>query len=72
MVLRFSASQSGPSGLCQAEAFGNSFADSVSFRFPSWQSLGGHPAPPANSALDHATPSLAETKVKGRPATGRS
>jgi hypothetical protein len=31
------------SGLCQAEAFGNSLADSVSFRFPSWQSLGGAP-----------------------------
>jgi hypothetical protein len=30
-----------PSGLYQAEPFGNSFADSVSFRFPSWQSLGG-------------------------------
>jgi hypothetical protein len=50
MPFRFSASQNGPSGLCQAESFGNSFADSVSSRFPSWQSLDGHPVPPANSA----------------------
>ena len=34
------ASRSDPSGLCRAEAFGNSFEDSVSFRFPSPQSLG--------------------------------
>ena len=30
--------------------------DSVSFRFPSWQSLDGHPVPPANYAPGHATP----------------
>ena len=42
-ALRSSASRNGPFGLCQAEAFGNSFADSVSFRFPSWQSLDGPP-----------------------------
>jgi hypothetical protein len=34
-AVRFRASRSDPSGLCQAEAFGNSLADSVSFRFPS-------------------------------------
>jgi len=36
-------SQSDPIGLSQAEAFGNSLADSVSFRFPSWLSLDGAP-----------------------------
>ena len=50
MPFRFSASRNGPFGLCQAEAFGNSFADSVSFRFPAWQSLDGYPVPPANFA----------------------
>ena len=34
-------SQSDPIGLSQAEAFRNSLADSVSFRFPSWLSLDG-------------------------------
>jgi hypothetical protein len=41
----------GPFGLCQAEAFRNSFADSVSFHFPSWYSHDGGPVPPANCAL---------------------
>ena len=50
MPFRFSASWNGPFGLCQAESFGNSLADSVSFRFPPWQSLDGPPVPPANSA----------------------
>ncbi len=50
MPFRSSASRNGPFGLCLAEAFGNSLADSVSFRFPSRQSLDGHPVPPANSA----------------------
>jgi len=36
-------SRSDPFGLSQAEAFGNSLADSVSFRFPSWLSLDGAP-----------------------------
>jgi len=36
-------SQSDPIGLSQAEAFRNSLADSVSFRFPSWLSLDGAP-----------------------------
>jgi hypothetical protein len=35
--------QSDPIGLSQAEAFRNSLADSVSFRFPSWLSLDGAP-----------------------------
>gem|GEM_PF-3302102 len=39
-------SRSDPFGLSQVEAFGNSLADSVSFRFPSWLSLDGSPAPP--------------------------
>ena len=56
MPFRSNASRNGPFGLCQVEAFGNSFADSVSFRFPSWQSHDGHPVPPANSAPGHATP----------------
>jgi hypothetical protein len=42
-TIRFKASRSDPSGLCLAEAFGNSFEDSVSFRFPSRQSLGVSP-----------------------------
>lgn len=36
-------SRSDPFGLCEAEAFGNSLADSVSFRFPSSQNLDGTP-----------------------------
>lgn len=36
-------SRSDPFGLSQAEALGNSLADSVSFRFPSWLSLDGSP-----------------------------
>ena len=36
-------SQNDPIGLSQAEAFGNSLVDSVSFRFPSWLSLDGAP-----------------------------
>ncbi len=36
---RVLTSQSDPIGLSQAEAFRNSLADSVSFRFPSWLSL---------------------------------
>jgi len=61
------ASQNGPFGLCQAESFGNSFADSVSFRFPSWHSLDGHPVPPANCAQGSATPrrkSAATRKIR--------
>ena len=55
-ALRSNASRNGPFGLCQAESFGNSIADSVSFRFPSWQCLDGHPVPPAISAPGYATP----------------
>jgi hypothetical protein len=40
---RVLTSQSDPIGLSHAEAFGNSLADSVSFRFPSWLSLDGAP-----------------------------
>lgn len=50
MPLRSNTSRNGPFGLRQVEPFGNSFADSVSFRFPSWRSLDGHPVPPVNSA----------------------
>ena len=50
MPFRSNASRNGPFGLCQAEPFGNSLADSVSFRFPARQSLDGRPVPPANSA----------------------
>ena len=41
--VRFRASRRDPFGLGLAEAFGNSLADSVSFRFPSRPSLGGSP-----------------------------
>ncbi len=47
--------RNGPFGLCRAEAFGNSFADSVRFRFPSRHSLDGHPVPPADYAQGSAT-----------------
>ena len=40
---RILTSRSDPFGLVQAEAFGNSLADSVSFRLPSWPSLDGCP-----------------------------
>ena len=40
---RVLTSRSDTIGLSQAEAFGNSLADSVSFRFPSWLSLDGAP-----------------------------
>jgi hypothetical protein len=70
--LRSNASRNGPFGLCQAESFGNSFADSVSFRFPSWQSLDGHPVPPANYATGHATPHRSlPIRKKNIKATGR-
>ena len=55
-AFRSSASRNGLFGLCQPESFGNSIADSVSFRLPSWQSLDGHPVPPAISAPGYATP----------------
>ena len=122
MPFRSNASRNGPFGLCQAEAFGNSFLariiherfccnrrsaattslrpagsplgpspyctsmhrvltapraglatrlsdfatnrhdqcelDSVSFRFPSWQSLDGHPVPPANYASGPCHPAI--------------
>jgi hypothetical protein len=45
MAVRFRTFPSDPSGLCQAETFGNSLADSVSFRLPPRQSLNGYPAP---------------------------
>ena len=48
---RFRTSQSDPSGPCRAEAFGNSLEDSVSFRFPSQQSLGRSPVLPVKSLL---------------------
>lgn len=41
--VRVLASRIDPIGLSQAEAFGNSLEDSVSFRFPSWLSLDGTP-----------------------------
>lgn len=47
---RFLASRSDLSGPSRAEGFRNSLADSVSFRFPSRQGLGGCPAPPAKVA----------------------
>ena len=71
MPFRSNASRNGPFGLCQAESFGNPFADSVSFRFPSWQSLDGHPVPPANYASAHATPAVSLQLIKNRKATGR-
>mgnify|MGYP001574170717 CR=1 FL=1 len=39
---RLCAMQNNPSELYQVEAFGNSLADSVGFRVPSWRSLGRH------------------------------
>ena len=71
MPFRSNASRNGPIGLCQAESFRNSFADSVSFRFPSWQSLDGHPVPPANYASGRATPASKSSANKKRKATGR-
>lgn len=41
--LRISASRSDPFGICRRESFGNSLADSVSFRFPLRQILEGSP-----------------------------
>ena len=41
--LRVGASRSDPFGICRRESFGNSFADSVSFRFPLRQILEGSP-----------------------------
>ena len=41
--MRLPASQSDPSGVDRMEAFGNSLADSVSFRFPFRSTLGGAP-----------------------------
>jgi len=55
-VVRFRASWSDPFGLGLADSFGNSLADSVSFRFPSRPSLDGAPLLPANSAHDRMAP----------------
>lgn len=41
--LRVGASRSDPFGICRRESFGNSFAGSVSFRFPLQQILEGSP-----------------------------
>ncbi len=69
---RFRASRSDPSGLCRAEAYGNSFADSVSFRFPSRQSLGGSPASPAKYAPNPDMPCVAGVDVgKGERMGGK-
>ena len=70
-ALRSSASRNGPFGLCQAESFGNSFADSVSFRFPSWQSLDGRPVSPANYAQGSAIPPKEVRIHKSKKGTGR-
>jgi hypothetical protein len=40
---RVRTSRSNPFGISQAEAFGNSLEDSVSFRFPTWLNLDGSP-----------------------------
>ena len=53
---RVLTSQSDPIGLSQAEAFRNSLADSVSFRFPSRRNLEGGPASPAKFASSPAHP----------------
>jgi len=50
------ASRSDPFGLGFVEAFGNSLADSVSFRFPSIPSLDGPPLLSANPAHNGMTP----------------
>jgi hypothetical protein len=68
---RSNASLNGPSGLCQAESFGDSFADSVSFRLSSWQSLDGHPVAPANYASGPCHPvkeSSANKKIERQQA----
>ena len=70
-ALRSIASRNGPFGLCQAETFGNSFADSVSFRFPSWQSFDGHSVPPANCAQGSASPPKKSPYLKNKKGTGR-
>src|SRR5437870_12175984 len=63
-INRFRASRVDPSGLCRAEPFGNSFEDSVSFRFPSRQRLGGFPAPPVKCAPDHPPPTFPISQFK--------
>jgi hypothetical protein len=54
--MRLSASQSDPSGVDRMEAFGNSLADSVSFRFPFRSTLGGAPLFQQWSRIVHASP----------------
>jgi len=44
--------------------FGNSLADSVSFRFPSRQSLGGYPTPPATCAPSPCHTGMSETAME--------
>src|SRR5438874_13027114 len=65
---RSRASRSAPSGLCRVEAFGNSFADSVSFRFPSRPSLDGFPAPSAKCAMSPSAPKRDDVKSTERDA----
>lgn len=55
-MVRSRASRSDPFGLSLAEAFGNSLAGSVSFRFPPRPSLDGSLLLPANFAHDSMAP----------------
>lgn len=54
--MRLPASQSDPSGVGRREAFGNSLADSVSFRFPFRSTLDGAPLFQQWSRMVHAFP----------------
>ena len=65
-INRFRASRGDPIGLCRAETFGNSFEDSVSFRFPSRQSLDGNPHPFGKVALISSPPHASVLIPSGR------
>ena len=54
--MRLPASQSDPSGVDRMEAFENSLADSVSFRFPFRSTLGGAPLFQQGRRIVHASP----------------
>ena len=62
-TMRLPASQSDPSGVDRVEAFGNSLADSVSFRFPSRSTLGGAPLFQQRRRIVHASRAGWRTEV---------
>jgi len=63
------ASQSDPSGVDRMEVFGNSLADSVSFRFPFRSTLVGAPLFQQGRHMVHASPRRVDWREVGEDGT---